>query len=241
MVRVKPILYLVFAFLIYHMMMQNSSDVINTFVPSNAYEVPKNLSDKDWQKLNDKFGTLIQVVNSTTYDVSYQLDNLLDAFLTILNSSGQGKFVILSVGTKQDQFTLYDVLVQDISTLAVTKFSRVDFIVQSLNPFRIHRVVITPETKFLSSQKVVPRDVLRPKEFRILNPLHLFNPFATSDTFSAITSDDKAMFEQTLREKAVTLQSLAPGNPNGTNTNNPVPSDLSGQIVGAGPLHPVGL
>lgn len=234
--QLTPVMFLFFAYLLYQMIMNEGR--IDMFVPSNSFEVPQTIKAKDWQVLNDKFGTLVQLVNTTTFDVAYKLDDMVDALNIVLNNSGVGKFNILSVGESQ-QFTLLNVVVQDVATLAVTKFKRVDFIVESQNPYKIQKVIITPEKEFLSSQNVVPTDKMKPDMFRYMNPLHLPYPYRSSDNEMMVTEDDKVMFEKNMTDKAVMLKTLSKENPD--SKFGAVPSQNSPLIVGAGPLHPLGL
>lgn len=246
-------------YIIYYLFFSAGSNVIriDRFVPYNTYEAVspdnKNLSQSDWQTLNNKFGRLVQLVNSTTFDTSYQTDNLIDILTTVLNSSGAGKYVILSVGDSK-QFTLLNTLIQDVSTLAIVRFKQVDFIVEGVKPLKVNKVIITPDKEFKSSQKVLPVDKLKPDFFQIQNPLHLFAPYKTSDDDMKITDSDKIVFYQDIEKKILS---------NGTAAQKPIkslsvpvaitsetpslfvssvpPSALSPFIVGAGPLHPVGL
>jgi hypothetical protein len=103
----------------------------------------------------------------------------LEAFTTAINSLGLGVFTVLSVGETQ-QFTLLDVLVQDVKTMAVMYFKRVDFILESMNPFIVHKIIISPDERFFLSH-VTPTDTLSPSLFRLQNPLHLFYPYRTSE------------------------------------------------------------
>ena len=233
--QITPLLFIAFAYFLYYLL-NSGSDSLSTFVPSNAFEVPTNLKQKDWQVLNEKFGQLMQAVNTTTFNVSYQLDSIIDAFLTIINSVGAGKFTILSVGESQ-QFTLKNVLIQDIESLAVVRFKRVDFIVESMNPFKIQKVIITPDQQYTSSQNVVPTDPQKPNFFRIQNPLHLFSPYRTSDNEMLITKDDADRFQKEIVDKAVTLKTISAENT--TELVKPTPSELSPQIIGAGPLRSI--
>jgi hypothetical protein len=197
--------------------------------------------------LNDKFGTLVNLVNTTTFSVAYQLDNMIDALSTILNNVGVGKFDILSVGTSTP-LTLSDVVIQDVNTLAVTRFKRVDFIVESLNPFIIQKLIITPDKQFIASQNVIARDPNAPAIFRIQNALHLFNPYRTSDDDMNLTKADLALFESTILEKEKEMNKMATSNvvPGGSIKSIsamalPSAAMVSKEIVGAGPLHPIGL
>lgn len=241
----RPLLFLAFAYLIYTISLERKS--ISEFVPHNSFEVPTTLEPKEWQKLNDKFGTLVQVINTTTFAVAYQLDNMIAALSTILNNVGVGKFDILSVGTSSP-LTLNDVVVQDVNTLAVTRFKRIDFIVESLNPFIIQKVVITPDKQFLSSQNVLPSEPMAPKLFRINNPLHLFHPFKTSDDEMRLRQEDIKMFQDTMVEKSRELENMATRDAVSAGTVKSIPAMslpsaavVSKEIVGAGPLHPIGL
>lgn len=234
--QLTPLLFLVFAYLIYHMTMQNSR--VDTFVPYNAFEAPDpdKMKGKDWQILNEKFGRLIQLVNASTFDVAYQLDDQANAFKDILNNMGVGTFNVISIGATEP-FTLREVLVQDVNSLAVTKFSRVDFIVESMNPFKIQKMIITPDKQFVSSSNVRPTESLKPDHmFRMQNPLGLFYPYRSSDNEMIITPDDSKMFDKLIAEKATQLDLMrentikgGPTQRNPTNTG----------IVGAGPLYPM--
>lgn len=196
----KYLLLMALAFLLYHAIIEKRE----SFVPYNSFEaLPETISAPLWKDIHDKFGTLVQTLNNGTYSASYELSNLIETFLKMLNDAGYGKYIILSVGESR-QFTLVDVLVQDIETLAITKFIRVDFSVDSINPFKIQKVIITPDTEFVSSQSVQPQDSNR-DFFRIKNPLHLFSPYKTTDNDMAISSDDTQLFNKTLNEKETQL------------------------------------
>jgi hypothetical protein len=244
--QLKQILILMFAYLIYSMSLEKTDD-ISHFVPWNSYEAPTNMKPQEWQQLNDKFSTLIQTVNSTNFAVGYQLNNMVEALKTVLNNVGVGNYIILSVGNSTP-LSLTDVVVQDVSTLAVTRFSRIDFIVESMNPFIISKVIITPDKQYISSQNVLPKDPLKPNVFRIENCLHQFSPYATSDDAMTLTNVDLNMFQQTMAEKANELVNAQTTNavPAGSVAQLPAMSlppaeSLDKGIVGAGPLHPIGL
>lgn len=241
----KPLLLLALTYFIYTELAGRKN--ISDFVPYNSFEIPTSLSPKDWQKLNDKYGTLVQIVNTTTFNVAYQLDNMLATFSTVLNNVGVGRFDILSVGTSTP-LSLLDVVVQDIDTLAVTRFKRVDFIVESMNPFVIQKVLITPDDQFISSQNITPLDPENPNMFRLKNNLHLFYPYRTSDDDMRLTKTDVQLFNKTMNEKNDQLVKMATENtvPAGTVVSVPamsLPSSniISKEIVGAGPLHPISL
>ena len=243
--RLRPLLFFAFAYLIYTVILERKD--LSHFVPYNSFEVPKNLTDKEWQTLNDKFGNLIQIVNTTEFSVAFRMDDMISAFVTILNNVGVGKFIVLSVGSST-ALSLTDVVVQDVNTLAVTRFKRVDFIVEAVNPFIINKVIITPDKQFVASQNVLPKDNLQPQMFRIQNELHLFYPYRTSDDDMRLTDIDKTLFQQTANEKALQLSSMSTQNPVTAGTVAQVPamslptsSQLDPGIVGAGPLHPIGM
>jgi hypothetical protein len=243
--QLKPILLLALAYLIYTTMMERKS--LSQFVPYNSFEAPTEMKPKEWQQLNDKFGTLVQLVNTTTFSVAYQLDNMVAALSTVLNNMGIGKFDILSVGSSTP-LSLTDVVVQDVNTLAITRFARVDFVVESLNPFVIQKVVISPDKQFTSSQNIVARDILVPNMFRIKNDMHLFSPYKTSDDDMKLTETDVKLFESTMTEKANQMVKMATGNavPAGSVVSLPAmslptASMIDKQVVGAGPLRSIGL
>ena len=242
---IKALVLLGFGYLIYYVMMERKQ--LAHFVPSNAFEVPRKMDEETWQKLNDKFGQLVQLINTTPFEMAYNLEDMIGAFVLILNNMGVGKFNVLSVG-KSDQFTLLDVVVQDVDTMAVTRFSRVDFVVESMNPFKLRQVLITPDKQWVSSQNVTPTDFLRPDHFRIKNPLHLFNPYETSDDDMRLTPSDGFLFKQTMTEKANIMENMETKNgvPEGAVSSLPAMSlptvsQINKEIVGAGPLHPIGL
>jgi len=241
----KPLFVLVIGYMIYTVMLERNT--LSHFVPYNSFEVPKNMDPKDWQKLNDKFGNLIQLVNTTTFSVAYQLDNMVAAFKTVINNIGVGSFEILSVG-ETTPLSITNVVIQDVSTLAVTRLKRVDFVVESMNPFVISKVIITPDTQYIASQNVTPKDPLVPNLFRTKNALHLFYPYKSSDDDMMLTDVDRKLFEITQNEKAAELQKMATGDvvPAGAVAtipamSLPTASVISKEIVGAGPLHPIGM
>lgn len=210
--NLTPILILIVAYLIYYIVVESQNqDQVDFFVPSNSYEAPDEsmLSQNDWKTLNEKFGRMISIVNKTTYSMAYQLDDMINAFGTVINNLGMGKFSIISV-EKSLQFSLINVVVQDLETLAITKFARVDFIVESMNPFKIHKIMITADAEFKSSQNVLPQDNLKPDSlFRIKNPLHLFYPYSTSDDEMNFAESDKVEFEKAVNAKAAALQNYS--------------------------------
>lgn len=246
--RLRPFVLAFVAYVLYTFAVQNEK--VDNFVPFNAFEVPQYLKPQEWQMLNDKFGNLVQLTNTTNFSVATQtgsIEELIKALDRIINSIGTGRFNILSIGSSLP-LTLTDVVVQDVDTLAVTKFSRVDFVVESTNPYIIHKVIVTPDPQFVSSQKVVPQDALSPKMFRIKNPLHLFYPYATSDDDMRLTAGDETLFRTTVEEKADQMLSMSSTNAVNAGTVAMIPATtlptaetISKQIVGAGPLHPIGL
>jgi hypothetical protein len=169
--QLKPLLFLVFAYFIYHAI--STLGVHHAgFVPYNSFEVPDTIDPKTGMDLYSKFGTIVDTVNSSTFSISYQLKNVIDSFANVLNGLGLGKFRIISVRDSKP-FTLESVLIQDELTNKMHLFKRVDFIVDSLDPFKISQIIITPEPQGV--------DPLAPDVFRINNPLHLFYPYKTSD------------------------------------------------------------
>jgi len=176
------------------------STSIDNFVPSNTHDVP---DLQDWNKTYKNFGTLVEKMNNTHYQISYDMENILSAFVQILNSDAEkfGKFTILSVGDTKP-FTLFNVLVQNVETLLVIKFTRVDFILDSMNPYIIKNVAVTLDDKFRSSQFITGAQELQNSTmFRIKNPLHLFAPYDTSDNEMIRTTYDFELLEKVVKDK----------------------------------------
>ena len=181
--QIKPVLILVFAYFIYTAFVENK--IVDSFVAFNEFEsILPNQKVTDWNTIYSKFGTLVSKINNTEYSMSYQLDDILDTLTKILNSTGLGNFVIVSVGETKP-FTLYNVTIQDTATLDITTFSRIDFITDSINPFKIQKIIVSP--KSLDTSTLQSQDSLQPGFFQIQNPLHLFYPYKTSDDNMMIT------------------------------------------------------
>ncbi len=163
---------------------------ISTFVPFNATEAPDVLNPNQWKSVNDRFGTLLQSVNSSTFALSYRMHDMLSALSSVLEAVAPGKYTIISVGDQQ-YFALRDVLIQEVETLAMVKFASVDFVLQSMNPFLIQKVVLTLDKRYSNSQDVKPMgESIGHEPFRLRNPLHLFYPYNTSDNTMVITTTD---------------------------------------------------
>lgn len=160
------------------------------FVPYNSFEAPPNTDSNAWNAINTRYGQIVQIVNSQKYAMTYNMEQLLNTLEDVLNSSGIGKFKVVSVG-KTTPFTLVDVIVTDgLSNQPIT-FDRVDFMVNSMNPFIIERVLLTPSESMLQQLQVQGQDNLSPDTtFRIKNPLGLFYPYATSFNEMAIDQND---------------------------------------------------
>jgi hypothetical protein len=182
-------------------------------VASNTYNVAKidGKSEKDLIEIKNQFDTLIKTINGTHYQVSYEMENIVKSFETILNNSSDkknGSYKILSIDDSKS-FTLYGVVLQEIESFFVTRFERVDFIVDSMNPFLIKNVIIELDKNFVSSEFVLPQDDLRDESmFRIKNQLHLFAPYETSDNEMIKTSDDVAVLKNIIQQKQKQLGAL---------------------------------
>ncbi len=181
---------------------------MSSFVPYNAFEVP-HLEPVQWEKVKAKFKRLVQTVNTTPYAEAYESKKMIDVVQRTLAKStgGQGGFHILSVGNTTP-FSLEDVVVQDVESLAVFRLSRVDMIVDTLHPLVVKQLILTPDTEFISSRLAAPRDELEPHYFRLLNPLHLFEPYRTSHNEMLRTKADRQLFSQEIMEKAKSMQEL---------------------------------
>ena len=148
-----PWIILVLCCYIYTKIDQNKEN----FVPSNSYESNQLLSPEDQTTLRGNFGKLMDFVNGTEYQTSYNLDNTVDFLMRVLNNTGIGKYKLVSIG-RTLPFTLVDVQVQNVETKEVNFISRVDFLVTSINPTKVSRVILTPksnsETQISSESKL---------------------------------------------------------------------------------------
>jgi hypothetical protein len=164
---------------------------VENFVPYNTFELPDDLKDGEYKQIYDLFGTVTNIVNSSEYKLSYELGDIQTALVNLLNSLGMGQFNIIAIG-KTDQFSFDDVIVQNMNTLEIAKFSRIDFIVDSMNPFVISKVVMIPDPTFnKQNHNILPIDPLSDDSlFRIKNPYHLFYPYETSDNEMKLTEND---------------------------------------------------
>ena len=164
------------------------------FVPFNATEAVDELKPDQWRGVKAKFGTLIQTVNTTTFAVGYRMGDMVRALETVLNAVAKDQYSIVSVGS-QEHFTLRDVILQENATLATVKLARVDFVLESMNPFQIQKVILSKDETYDNSQNIAPVDALNGDTllFEIQNPLHLFYPYQTSDNQMVITDTDVAL------------------------------------------------
>ena len=183
------VLLLLLSWMCFHLIRRESSNIA-TFVPFNVTEASDALQPDQWRSVHDRFGSLVQTVNQTTFALSYRMDDMLTALKTVLETVAKGKYAILSIG-EQQHFALQDVIIQEVDTLAMVKFASVDFVLESMNPFRIQKVVLTMDPLYNNSQDVKPSNTLGgPGLFQLSNPLHLFYPYNTSDNRMAITTTD---------------------------------------------------
>jgi hypothetical protein len=195
-----PIFVVTVCYILYYYYITNTKENYNV-VASNSYNAPKvdGPLEKNWDIINKQFGVLVKRINSTNYQVSYQMENIIDAFEKILNK--YGKYKILSV-EESKTFTLNGVIIQDVGSFFVKRFKRVDFIIDSIDPFLIKNVIIDTDNEFISSEFVNPRDELRNDSmFRIKNNLHLFAPYNTSDNEKIRTKYDANMLKHIIKEK----------------------------------------
>ena len=206
--RFKPLVFVLVIYFAYRFFVKNTE----TFraAPYNVHSPPKtDATDKSHvENVNDTYTKLVKLINDSTFDIPYKLDDFKTPFLDLLNTQGLGTFSILSVG-QESSVSLINVLIQDNETYTVYRFPRVDFIVNSLNPFKIQRIVITPDLPDTTVRNLEPVDELRDdKTFRISNPLHLFYPYATSDNEMALTPNDLAQNQNLMVAKGQMLKSL---------------------------------
>ncbi len=178
------------------------------FVPFNAFQVPI-ITEKDvadWDVVNRRFGTILQLVNGQRFALSYQLQDMTDVFVRVLNGLGLGEFKVVSIGDTKP-FTLFDVNVLDTTMGTPFHFDRIDFIVNSVNPFVVERVVTTPSLASAASAV----DPMRPDDLFVLkNPYSLFFPYKTSFNDMAITPAHVAEFTEAHPEVLTGVTMSAP-------------------------------
>jgi hypothetical protein len=205
-----PLFVLSISYLIFYTIINMKKKSISNFVAFNKYSIPesKSSSEKVFKHSREQFGRLIQLVNDTNHQMSYDMENILDSFEKILNNQNVGKFNILSIGDTKP-FALYDVIIQNVENLSTIKLNRVDFMTDSLNPFLIKNVMIQEDKKFSPSQYVLPRQELQNDlQFRIKNPLNLFSPYDTSFNENVINQDDLELLKNVIKEKEIVLKTL---------------------------------
>lgn len=178
---------------------------ISTFVPYNVTEAPDSLQLGQGKSVHQRFGELIQLVNTSSFALSYRLNDMIAALRLILESVAPGKYTILSVGEHQ-HFALKNVVLQENATLATVKLASVDFALESMNPFRIQKVILMLDSSYNDSRDVKPNEGDRPGYFQISNPLHLFYPYHTSDNAMAITTTDAALATDNIAYLAAPLR-----------------------------------
>jgi len=202
---------IIIIFIAYFLYCSTCSNVNEFFVPFNSFSTElKKLSPdgpaQDYNLIQEKFKKLYTVINNTKYRTRYSMTNLVPAFQDILDQhSDIGKYIVVTSNPTQ-QFTLFNVLIQDVESFGLFRFNRIDFIIDSLNPFVIKKVILQPDTSFQSTQQVLPLDQLSSDElFRLKNPLHLFNPYSTSLNEMIQTNDDMKYLKNIIIEKEQAL------------------------------------
>jgi len=146
------------------------------FVAANDYEAP-DATDGTWTAISARFGRLVQSINASSYAQVAEPNKLVEAFQSMINTTEGTTFRILSVG-RIDHITLYDVVIQDTATQQTTRFPRVDFVLSSMNPITIQKIIVTPSADARVVCGVSDLSPAQPLELR--NQLHLFSPFRTS-------------------------------------------------------------
>lgn len=171
------------------------------FVPFNSYEVPPLTSEytDKLSDIHDKFGTLVSYVNSQRFALSYHLDSLISTVENVLSSALNSTVVVSSVD-KTTPFTMVGVIALDKVGKSVFKFERVDFIVNSMNPFLIEKIILTPNIN-VNEPIVQPLDDINSgTDFRIKNTLGLFYPYPTSYNDMVLTEEDVDKYNATVEE-----------------------------------------
>jgi len=153
------------------------------FVASNDYEV-SDLTSEEWSSISSLFQNMVQIVNGSNYSISNDLQELISKFTEVLNSTGLGRFSVVSIGTTSP-FTMKDVLIRETTTGQQVKLERVDFVLDSKDLTKIGKIILTPT---LNSTSLIGTYSKQDSQFKLENPLYLFYPYATSDNDMKKTS-----------------------------------------------------
>jgi hypothetical protein len=160
-------------------------------VGSNSFTVDEttNIHSKSWTEIQQFFSSLVTSLNNSQYYVRYYVNDFITPLKTILNMFGN--YTIISIGMEKP-YILTDVIIQrNDDSMALTKFSRVTFIKDVVNPFYIQKINVIHDNNFVSSQNVQSIDTLSSDNlFRLKNPLNLFYPYSSSDDEMIVTNDD---------------------------------------------------
>lgn len=199
----RPVVALSFIYLIYY-----------TYLKGCLYEGFESQSlqfdEKEDKSVPERFEKLVNVINQTTFDLPLKmggdLGELFSKIITLDLVSSVGHFYVVNIGQVQS-FSIFDVLLQDVATLSFANFTRVDFIVDSIDPNIIKNVLITPDTTFSSSSFVVP-GVATESVFQIKNPLHLFAPYSTSDNERIVSDQDTVILKNLIKQKEYEMSLL---------------------------------
>ena len=184
------------------------------FVPYNSFVVPdepQTVKTTSEASSEDKTVNLVARVNAATWSLPYNMSDLTSALEEALNSLGLGKFKVSSVGSKGN-FSLARVIVMDKESQWPMAFERVDFMLNSLNPFLLDKILITPAMKGQGGPKALSETVDN-HVFRIKNKLGLFYPYPTSDNDMAISPDTIAEHIKTVKAKEEEARILAESQP----------------------------
>lgn len=155
---------------------------------------------------NVTFLDLVHKLNGTVFHEKYDMSNLVPCFSNILSSIG--KYSIMSANNTQ-QFTLFNVTIQNDVTFELYRLQRVDFFTNSIDPFTIDHIRVIPDQSFVVSQNVLPTDDTGTDSyFRIMNPLHLFNPYKTSLNEMVQTDSDYQVLQEMIIQKEKELLNL---------------------------------
>ena len=183
-------IYALVAFLLYGIL---AKPTLENFVPYNSYKIPRidKTDEIMWKDVRDRLTQLVNLVNTRKWSLSYDMDKLEETLQQVLDASGLGKIQVTSVGGKSS-LSLTDVTAIDKQVMMPFKLDRVDFMVDSMNPFIITQVTITPSPVNVPNPDetiAVFSGAYDNSQFRIKNKLGLFYPYPTSDNDMKITGD----------------------------------------------------
>ena len=170
----------------------------------NTFVIPQ-YDTRTWKSTQERFDLFISSVNNTKFSLYYNYGSFFTIFKELIEQQKFGKYNITSYDDSK-YYRLDNIVIQDIETFVMFKVNVV-FHINMFDPFKIHKIVITRDPKFKSSQYVKPIDTLSPDTvFRINNNLHLFGPYNTSANEMITSNDDYEIVQGVIKNKLQNAQ-----------------------------------